>query len=127
MDYAHPLFDHIKNEIKRLKNEMDNNEKQEILDQRERKTALTLIKRDIKMLKHEKFLAKTYSFDTEKEKNLKERIKKLKETQQLVKNYYALYSYTSFERDNSTHNLCNKFYVLLRDMKALTEPIDFIN
>lgn len=122
MNYAQDLFNHIHNEIKRLKQQMVENEEREIQDQREKKNALTLIKRDIKMLKYEKYLAKTFTFDAVKIENLKEKIKKLKETQQHVKNYYAFYSNTSFERDDSTYKLHQKFIVLLRDIKLLTEP-----
>uniref|UniRef100_A0A2S2PDR7 Uncharacterized protein n=1 Tax=Schizaphis graminum TaxID=13262 RepID=A0A2S2PDR7_SCHGA len=96
MDYSQDLFNHIKNEIKRLKQQMVENEEREIQDQREKRNSLNLIKRDLKMLKYEKYLAKTISFDPEKIKNIKERIIKLKETQQHVKNYYALYSNTKF-------------------------------
>jgi hypothetical protein len=126
MDYSQDLFNHIKNEIKRLKQQMVENEEREVQDQREKRNSLSLIKRDLKMLKYEKYLAKTISFDPEKIKNIKERIIKLKETQQLVKNYYAFYSQTSFERDQSTYNLHNKFTVLLRDLKLLTEPYESI-
>ncbi len=59
-----------------MNKEVDDNDEMEILSKREQRKTIVLIKRNIKMLRYEKYLAKTLLQDIKKSKNLKRKCSK---------------------------------------------------
>ena len=70
------LLNHILIEIHRLDEEIDDNDEKEVQSKHEQRKTIILIKRKIKILRYEKYLAKTLLQDIKKSKNLKRKCSK---------------------------------------------------
>ncbi|KAF0755387.1 Uncharacterized protein FWK35_00009529 [Aphis craccivora] len=70
------LLNHVLSEIHRLDKEIDVNDEKEIQSKQEQRKTIVLIKRNIKILRYEKYLAKTILQDIKKNKNLKRKYNK---------------------------------------------------
>ncbi|KAE9521800.1 hypothetical protein AGLY_017801, partial [Aphis glycines] len=82
------LLNYILIEIHRLNEEIDDNDEKEIQSKQEQRKTIVLIKRNIKILRYEKYLAKTLLQDIKKIKILKENIINLRNEILLVNKYY---------------------------------------
>ncbi|KAE9544290.1 hypothetical protein AGLY_001469 [Aphis glycines] len=82
------LLNSILIEIHRLNEEIDDNDEKEIQSKQEQRKTIVLIKRNIKILRYEKYLAKTLLQDIKKIKILKENIINLRNEILLVNKYY---------------------------------------
>ncbi|KAE9536141.1 hypothetical protein AGLY_007364 [Aphis glycines] len=92
------LLNYIIIEIHRLNEEIDDNDEKEIQSKQEHRKTIVLIKRNIKILRYEKYLAKTLLQDIKKIKILKENIINLRNEILLVNKYYNLYEYVRFRK-----------------------------
>lgn len=70
------LLNHILSEIHRLDKEIDDNDEKEIQSKQEKRKTIVLIKRNIKILRYEKYLATTVLQDIKKNKILKRKYNK---------------------------------------------------
>ncbi|KAE9522903.1 hypothetical protein AGLY_016714 [Aphis glycines] len=115
------LLNSILIEIHRLNEEIDDNDEKEIQSKQEQRKTIVLIKRNIKILRYEKYLAKTLLQDIKKIKILKENIINLRNEILLVNKYYNLYEYVRFRKQTLAYHLHSDYCVLLRDLNLLTE------
>ena len=115
------LLNHILSKIHRLDKEIDVNDEKEIQSIQEKRKTIVLIKRNIKILRYEKYLAKTLLQDIKKIKILKENIIKLRNEISLVNKYYNLYEYVRFRKQTLAYHLRSDYCVLLEDLNLLTE------
>ena len=88
-----------------MNKEVDDNDEMEILSKREQRKTIDLIKRNIKMLRYEKYLAKTLLQDTKKVKILKENVVNLRNEILLVNKYYNLYEHVRFRKQTLAYHL----------------------
>jgi len=115
------LLNHILSEINRLDKEIDDNDEKEIQSKQEQRKTIVLIKRNIKILRYEKYLAKTILQDIKKIKILKENIINLRNEISLVNKYYNLYEHVRFRKQTLAYHLHSDYCILLEDLNLLTE------
>lgn len=115
------LLNYILIEIHRLNEEIDDNDEKEIQSKQEQRKTIVLIKRNIKILRYEKYLAKTLLQDIKKIKILKENIINLRNEILLVNKYYNLYEHVRFRKQTLAYHLHSDYCVLLKDLNLLTE------
>ncbi len=115
------LLNHVLSEIHRLDKEIDVNDEKEIQSIQEKRKTIVLIKRNIKILRYEKYLAKTLLQDIKKIKILKENIINLRNEISLVNKYYNLYEHVRFRKQVLAYYLHSDYCLLLEDLNLLTE------
>ncbi|KAE9544099.1 hypothetical protein AGLY_001788 [Aphis glycines] len=123
------LLNYILIEIHRLNEEIDDNDEKEIQSKQEQRKTIVLIKRNIKILRYEKYLAKTLLQDIKKIKILKENIINLRNEILLFKpSMFGIIFFDGFD-DKNIHVIPNSTekYISFSKEVALIFSIKFVD